>query len=386
MRFELSAVITEEYTMLSEMAGFTLSRTIPDSVLSGVLSNAYKVYGGVVRDNNGRIVAHLINSNVPSLALSSFVSPLGTAFSAINSLQLKEINSAVSEIMKISQATMAVSGLGLAVSSIGFLFLNAKLAKIDNRLQEIAKDIKAVKSILELQERGKLITALRTLREATQITDENVKKQMLINSKQTLGEIHEHYKVRLLAEQGEFEFGTVEEYYSITALGHAMCSAELGMMNTAKEDFQDSLDIWRTASKSFVKTQVLGDNAERLLTRRYSDHVASLDIIDWMDFATSTQNGLNHIDSLRSKDPSRGIDFSRFRGLSHEETLNIGIARKLVARDRIFEGYTEQLGHLQKVNTTPSKLNGFVGELDKSKATDDCFIFISNEFEITKKY
>ena len=369
--------------MLSEMAGFTLSRTIPDSVLSGVFSGAYKVYGGVVRDNSGRIVAHLINSNVPSFALSSFISPIGTVFSAINSLQLAEINDAIAEIMKISQATMAVSGLGLAVSSIGFLFLNAKLSKIDGRLQEIAKDIKAVKSILELQERGKLITALKTLREATQITDETVKKQMLINSKQTLGEIHEHYKLRLLAEQCEFEFGTIEEYYSITALGHAMCSAELGLMSTAKEDFQDSLDIWRAASKSFVNTQVLGDNAERFLTQRYSDHVASLDIIHWMDFAKSTQNGLNHIDSLRSKDPSWGIDLKRFRGLSQEEVLNIGIARKLIARDRIFEGYTEQLGHLQKVNMTPSKLNSLVGELDKNKATEDCFIFISDDIEIT---
>ena len=34
--------------MLEELAGFTLSRTIPDNVLSVVLSGAYKIYGGVV--------------------------------------------------------------------------------------------------------------------------------------------------------------------------------------------------------------------------------------------------------------------------------------------------------------------------------------------------
>lgn len=366
--------------MIAELAGFTLSRTIPDSVLSGVFSGAYKVYGGVVRDNGGRIVAHLINSHVPSYALSSFVSPVNSVFTAINSIQLAKINDAVGEIMKISQATMAVSGLGLAVSSIGFLFLNAKLSKIDNKLQEIAKDVKAVKSILELQERGKLITALKTLREATQISDEAIKKQMLINSKQTLGEIHEHYKARLIDEQCEFEFGTIEEYFSITALGHAMCSAELGLLKSATEDFQDSLDTWRLASKSFVKSQVLGDDAERFLARRYSEDVTSLDIINWMDFSTSSQNGLSCLDILRSKDTSWSIDWGRFRGLSQEEILNIGIARKLIARDRIFEGYAEQFRYLYGVNTTPSQQNTLLGKLEKTETIDNCFIFVSKDF------
>ena len=54
--------------MLSELAGFTLSRTIPDNILSGVLSGAYKIYGGVVRDNSSQILAHLMNSgNISSL-------------------------------------------------------------------------------------------------------------------------------------------------------------------------------------------------------------------------------------------------------------------------------------------------------------------------------
>ena len=65
--------------MLAELSGFTLSRTVPDHVLSGLLSGAFKIYGGVVRDDAGRMVAHLVNSNVPNLALSSFSSPIGTA-------------------------------------------------------------------------------------------------------------------------------------------------------------------------------------------------------------------------------------------------------------------------------------------------------------------
>ena len=57
----------------------------------------------------------------------------------MNTLQLQSLNNAVAEVMRISQATMAISGLGLAISTAGFLFLNAKLTKIDSALQEIAK-------------------------------------------------------------------------------------------------------------------------------------------------------------------------------------------------------------------------------------------------------
>lgn len=186
--------------MISELAGFTLSRTIPDSVLSGVLSGAYKVFGGVVRDNSGRIVAHLINTDLPSNALSAFASPVSAVLSGINTIQLHSLKNAVNEVMTISQATMAISGLSLAVSASSFFVLNAKLNRIDEQLQTMAKEVKSIKAILEVQERSRLITALKTLRELPQITDKEARRQMLINSRQTLGELHEQYKIMLLDE------------------------------------------------------------------------------------------------------------------------------------------------------------------------------------------
>ena len=54
--------------MLSELTGFTLSRTLPDNAMLGVLSGAYKVYGGVVRNDAGHIVAHLVGRE-PQLGL-----------------------------------------------------------------------------------------------------------------------------------------------------------------------------------------------------------------------------------------------------------------------------------------------------------------------------
>ena len=48
--------------MLSEFTGFTLQRTIPDSVMMGVLTGANKVFGGVVRNESGQIIAHLVDA------------------------------------------------------------------------------------------------------------------------------------------------------------------------------------------------------------------------------------------------------------------------------------------------------------------------------------
>jgi len=366
--------------MLAELSGFTLSRTVPDHVLSGLLSGAFKIYGGVVRDDAGRIVAHLVNSNVPNLALSSFSSPIGTALSAVNTLQLQSLNNAVAEVMRISQATMAISGLGLAISTAGFLFLNAKLTKIDSALQEIAKDVKAVRSILELQERGRLITALKALRESSKIQDASVKKSMLINSRQTLGEIHESYKIRLLNEQSEFEFTTVEEYFSITALGNAICSAELGMLNTAKDDLQESFTVWKNASRSFFESQVLTEYPERFLSRRYAEFVTSRDIIGWMDFALTEKRGIDNLDDLRNRVSSMSIDIGLFSKVSTEETINFGVARKLVARKQVLQGYIEQLKYLTDKSIRPSELSDYIQTLSSEDQVEGCYLFLSNEF------
>ena len=360
--------------MISELAGFTLSRSIPDGVLSGVLSGAYQVYGGVVRDNGGRIVAHLVNSNVPSAALSAFTSPVNTVLSGINTMQLRSLSNAVGEVMAASQATMAISGLSLAVSATSFLVLNAKLNKIDEYLQVIAKDVKAIRAILEVQERGRLITALKTLRELAHITDESVRKQMLINSRQTLGELHEQYKIMLLDEKSEFDYASTEEYFTITALGNAMCSAELGMLKHAREDLEESLHIWKKAAKRFVHDEVLTEEPERFLTKRYTPYVKSLDVISWMDFASDEPVGIEQLDNLRDK--VSGFSFSYSKKIDQEEEIKLGVARKLVARDKVLEGYLGQFEYLNQIGARPSELDAYVAQLDPADQVEGCYLFL----------
>lgn len=161
--------------MITELAGFTLARTIPDNVLVGVLSGSYKIFGGVVRNSSGQIIAHLVNNGSSLNMLSAFSSPINTAFSGLNTFQLYRIGSNVGELLNLAKASMLVSGLTLTVSAAGFLFLTNKLNKIDRKLEEIAADIKYVKSFLELQERARLISALKVISNINKIDNYNIK-------------------------------------------------------------------------------------------------------------------------------------------------------------------------------------------------------------------
>ncbi len=363
--------------MISELAGFTLSRTIPDSVLSGVLSGAYKVFGGVVRDNSGRIVAHLINTDLPSNALSAFASPVSAVLSGVNTIQLHSLKNAVNEVMAISQTTMAISGLSLAVSASSFFVLNAKLNRIDEQLQTMAKEVKSIKAILEVQERSRLITALKTLRELPQITDKEARRQMLINSRQTLGELHEQYKIMLLDENEQFDYASVEEYFTITALGNAMCSAELGLLKHAREDLIESYELWHQAAKNFVQNKILTDEPERFLSKRYTTHVKSMDVINWMDFVSDEKSGIEHLDRLRDRTHGFRVDFTTT--IKPDEEMHLGVARKVVARDNVLKGYLGQLHYLDHIDSLPSELHAYIAHLNPKDKVDGCYLFINDK-------
>jgi hypothetical protein len=363
--------------MISELAGFTLTRFIPDSVLAGVLSGSYKIFGGVVRNDAGQIVAHLVNAANPANVLSTFLSPVNTAFSGLNTYQLYRVGADINRLLGLVQVSMVMSGLTLAVSSAGFLFLSNKINKIDKKLEEIAVDIKSIRRFLELQERARLISALKVIRELNQIEDASTKTQMLINSRQTLGEIHEKYKALLIQDTCVKELMPVEEYFTITAIGHSLCSAELGMYEQATNDLLESQLTWRAATKSFVREKVIGKDPQRFLTKKYVSHIKSEEIASWMDFAEDTDIGFDRLDQLRDMSPK--IDINIFNSIEKEEAIAINVARKLVQRDRVLQGYVDQYGYFSSLKKKPSEIQQYFDTLSQDDKLNEFYVFLSND-------
>lgn len=362
--------------MISELAGFTLTRVIPDSVLAGVLGGSYKIFGGVIRNDAGQIVAHLVNADNSADMLSTFLSPVNAAFSGLNTYQLYRIGADVQQLIGLAQASMVISGLTLAVSAAGFLFLNDKINKIDRKLEQIAADIKSIKRFLELQERARLISALKVIRELGQIEDVTTKTQMLINSRQTLGEIHEKYKALLIEGGSVKEAMPVEEYFTITAIGHALCSAELGMYDQAKNDLLESQLTWREAVKTFVGEKVIGKDPQRFLTKKYVGHIKSEEIAGWMDFVEGGELGFDRLDYLRNQHVSPWTDIF---SIDKEEALAIGVARKLVQRDRVLQGYVDQYAYFSSLKKKPSEIQQYFDSLSEESKIKECYVFLSND-------
>ncbi|WMP17070.1 hypothetical protein [Thiothrix lacustris] len=385
--------------MISELAGFALSRSIPDNLMLGVLAGVNKVYGGVVRNEQGQILAHLVNSSTPSNILSAFTSPLNTLFSGVNTYQLhriggdvgvigaevgrvgaevSHISANVTQLLQFAQASMLLSGLTLAVSSAGFLFLSNKINKIDERLQKVASDVKYIKSFLELQERSRLIAALKVIRELNKVEDSSAKLQMLISSRQTIGEIHEKYKMLLTDSSNEYSFMAAEEYFTITAIGHSLCSAELDMYDQAVNDLNDAQAVWQSSSRAFVKHHVITDNAQRFLTKDYVKHIGSAEVIEWVDFAESTSDGMGILDRLRGEPQKRNFGWSKFKGIDNEEKLNLEVSRKIIARNKILQGYADQLKYLAQIRQKPSTVQHLMDSLPADDSVEGCYIFVAN--------
>ena len=363
--------------MISELTGYTLTRTLPDSVLAGVLSGSYKVFGGVVRNDAGHIVAHLVNSGSSIGSLSTLLSPVSAAFSGLNTYQLYRIGSDVKNLVGLAHASMAVSGLTLAVSAAGFLFLNHKINALDKKLYKIAVELKEIRKFLELQERARLISALKVIRELGQIDDQSTKNQMLINSRQTLGEINEKYKALMIEDQGIKSFAPVEEYFTITAIGHALCSAELGMLDQALDDLKESQVTWQGKAREFVRESVLGKEPQRLLAKKYVPHVKAEEIAAWMDFSEGHEVGFGRLDDIRQR--TSRVDINLFDSISSEEKFGLELTRKIVQRDRVLQGYVDQYKYIARVRARPSDLQAYFDTLPEQELVGGCHVFLSNE-------
>lgn len=385
--------------------GWTIARTIPYETLIGLATGKYKLYGGVVRwaagtPNAGQIVRHLIPvaSNplgiipglnfIPGIVANLQLNEL-KGITQFNSYQLMQLSGQIStlaqstqQILQVATGAAVLSGLGLVVSSIGFVAINSKLNTIDSRLKEIQKDVQAIKYFLESSERAKLFAALAALLKIDAKTASEHRHTILHTARNTLAEINMRYR-ELLAEATTIETAMAhEEYFSLTALAQARCTAELGMLDMAHKEIQEMNTFWQSQALRISRELLVSKHPERFLATDFVDDVSTAELIQWLDFVYEEKKGLGWIDELRRKfnEPwyskgwfsgaGSGLNQNVGIGLEKEQTMLIPALKKLMARGSVFEGYVVQYELLEEQQLKPSEFEHQLAALPESSLVE----------------
>lgn len=135
-------------------------RAVPPEFVQGVIAGVYKVTGSVVRDvATGKGVAFLQETGVLQTLLNSVMSSGGNPVMAFANLalggvsvvqnqqiksRLAEVQSSLALLQNLQIGTLAVSGLGLGVSVVGFAAMLKRLKGIENHLHSIDAKIDRV--------------------------------------------------------------------------------------------------------------------------------------------------------------------------------------------------------------------------------------------------
>lgn len=333
--------------MLTDL-GLTVVRQIPIDTIAGFASRAYTLHGGVVRDAGGRIVSHLVSSGAPS-ALASLAPGVQVLSSLLQSGQLWRLSkdvatlqTTVNTVLTVASAGAALSGLGLITSIAGFVYLSKRLAQVDVKLAEIARDTKDIKDWLASLQKSNLQFAIDNLRHAETANSKALRQDMLLQSKREFSTLSHLYKEQWARCRAVPEIQAVSELYTLAILGHATVCSDLGMTQEAANDLQVNCLDWSTQARLHVMTQLFTDRPDRLLGAEYVERLPSKTLAKLMDFAHGTERGIDWLDDLRTGreknssvlDRVSTTDSARaFRIVGKGDSLGlVGMAEALAAR------------------------------------------------------
>ncbi len=387
------------------ISGWNVTRAIPYETLLGLAAGKYQLYGGVVRwaagtPHAGQIIAHLIPVGLNPLSVMPGLDFIPGILANIQLNELKDItqfntyqlmqlsgqihtlSESTQQVLQIATGTAVLSGLGLLVSSIGFAAINHKLNAIDGRLKEIQKDIQAIRYFLESSERAKLFAALNALLKIDHRTAYDHRHTILHTARNTLAEINMRYR-ELLSEASTVEMAIAhEEYFSLTALAQARCTAELGMLDIAYKEISELNAVWQVQARRIAKEILIGQYTERFLATDFADEVSVAELIQWLDFVYEEKKGLGWIDELRRKINERwywtgwfsgggsGLNQNVGIGLEKEKQVLIPALRKLIARSSVFEGFVAEYELLEEQQMKPSEFEHEVASLAESSSVN----------------
>lgn len=386
--------------MIENLIDLTVTRSIPQEVLDGLLTGKFKMHGGVIRwatgtEYAGQIVRHLIPT-ASQMVTDPLFSPLNGLLNFANARLLSEIGATTQTVLQIASGTMALSGLNIAVTAIGFAFISHKLDRLKDQLTNIEKEVKAIHELLVIEERSKLGAALEDLINGMRSQRPDDRRDLLLNAKNNLAPIRLKYK-ELLSKADSLEVSLgYEEYFVLTSLAHSRCLAELGMGDTARHSLESDVTFWKSQSKRIAHDLLLGDNPERFLFSDFAEAVPVSNLVEWLDFAHGEEKGYEQIDALRAMTTGwyTGMDRKEISRKTGQAFSNIGqkISRKtdaelewqlrkvvpsfqkLIARSNVLDGYIGQYQYLEEHNILPSTFENEIAKIPSEFHVDGYII------------
>lgn len=143
-----------------------LVRSLPDApeIMAKLADGSYTLHGGVVRHaagtgKGGQIVGHLLYPGDATQTQQRLQELQSTLSSGMNTLQsgMEGLQQSMNVLQSLQVANLAMSGLNLAVTTVGFIVVCKKLDRISAQIQDQSKGItQTLQIVSEARERSLL--------------------------------------------------------------------------------------------------------------------------------------------------------------------------------------------------------------------------------------
>ncbi len=347
--------------MLSAL-GLTVVRHIPVQYIGGILTGAYSLHGGVIRDGGGRILAHLMSGGAGTL--TQVVPGASLLSSAIANGQLyylghevAAISAKLSTVLTVTSAAATLSGLGLVANIAGYAFIHKRLDLINSRLNEIGKTVKRIERLLKTERLALLRAAVVRLHHAEQATVGETKRGLLLQAMNDFANLSQYY-LQLWGEPPEEDIALLnllDDYYTLSFLGHALAASELSMSDVAAEEFEKHGATWLDGARMHLK-KILADEETVLFYNATADQFSSSEFTDLMDFVNDEQRGFEWVDEIKKKKKPL------FSAPPPEDLVRL--CKKLPARGKSLQAEQAHLRLLAEKNVSAST---FARETDQGR-------------------
>lgn len=337
---------------LSE-AGFTVLRQVPAEYWSGIASKVYSVHGGVIRDQGGRILAHLAMPAVS--APLQLVPGLTLIPELIQSYQLEVVNENVLRAVSWSMASTAMSGLGVATSLASVAYLARRINQIDDRIADL-------KNWLKSSSEGDLRAAVSNVTHASKALDGQQRQQLLLSAKTSFAALAHHYRSQAASSTKLAEIEIFEDSAATAMMGAVLCASDVGLYDSAADDMLAYHDAWAAMARTQARRLLQLDDPARLLDGRYVPALPATALTSLLDFAMEEDKGIEWIDELRT---GYGRGTALTAGIRPIDEAAVRFARRLQARHDVLTGYCSHFTLLaQRGMSSSSFARSVQGELE----------------------